>query len=240
VNKEINSRMIMFDRVDRFCAQPEIVLPTGGQTLITELQTTITTLDELGGNQVTGRGERGAGVASRLQTAAELRAILRAIAKVAASLNPVQYPGVAEQFKAPQSNGFAALLNSARATVDRLVPPIRQVFVDRLGQPLLDRLPVLLTQFETNTDLKHAGRDGMVASTAALGFISQRGMAIVRELDPIVTVVLKNKPELLVAWASVSRVERRTNPTAPATTPTATPTAPAPASPSAPAAAPGH
>jgi hypothetical protein len=228
VNKEVYSRTIMFDRVDRFCAQPEIVLPTGGQTLITELQTTITTLDELGGNQVTGRGERGAGVASRQQTAAELRAALREIAKVAKSLNPVQYPGVAEQFNAPQSNGYAALLNAARATVDGLVPPIRTVFVDRLGQPFLDRLPVLLTQFESNTDIKHAGRDEMVASTAALEFVSQRGMAIVRELDPIVTVVLKNKPALLVAWASVSRVERRTNPTPPTAT-TTTPTTPAPA-----------
>jgi hypothetical protein len=237
MNKEIDSRMIMFDRVDRFCAQPEIVLPTGGQTLITELQTINTKLEQLGGNQVTGRGERGAGVATRQQTAAELRALVRAIAKVAASLNPVLYPGVAEQFKAPQSNGYAALLNSARAIVDGLVPPIRAVFIDRLGQPLLDRLPVLLTQFESNTDLKHAGRDEMVASTAALGFVSQRGMAIVRELDPIVTVLLKDKPELLVAWDSVSRVERRTNPTAPATTPTPTPTpAPAPA----PAPAPGH
>jgi hypothetical protein len=87
------------------------------------------------------------------------------------------------------------------------------VFVDRLGQPLLDRLPVLLTQFETNTDLKHAGRDDMVASTAGLEFVSQRGMQIVRELDPIVTTALRNQPELLVTWASVSRVERRLNPT---------------------------
>jgi hypothetical protein len=224
VNKEVNSRLIMFDRVDRFCGQPEIVLPTGAAALITELQTIITTLEELSGDQVSGRGERGAGVASRRQTAAELRTIVRGIAGVAASLNPVQYPGVAEQFTAPRGNAYGPLLSTARAMVDGLVPPIRLVFVDRLGQPVLDRLPILLTQFETNTDLKHAGRDEMVASTAALEFVSERGRQVVRELDPIVTTALRNQPELLVTWASVSRVERRTNPTAPET-----PAAPAPA-----------
>ena len=149
MNKEINSRQIMFDRVDRFCGQPEIVLPTGAEPLITELQTIITTLEELSGDQVSGRGERSAGVASRRQTATELRTIVRGVVNVAASLNPVQYPGVAEQFKAPAGGAYGPLLSTARAMVDGLVPPIRTVFVDRLGQPLLDRLPVLLTQFET-------------------------------------------------------------------------------------------
>src|SRR4029453_9771662 len=130
MNKEINGRGIMFDRVDRFCSQPEIVLPTGGQTLITELQTTITTLEELSGDQISGRGERGAGVASRRQTATELRGIIRAVDKVAASLNPVQYPGVAEQFKGPRGNAYGPLLSTPRAVVAGLVPPIRTVFVD--------------------------------------------------------------------------------------------------------------
>jgi hypothetical protein len=228
MNKEVNSRLIMFDRVDRFCGQPEIVLPTGAAALITELQTIITTLEELSGDQVSGRGERGAGVASRRQTAAELRTIVRGIAGVAASLNPGQYPGVAEQFTAPRGNAYGPLLSTARAMVDGLVPPIRLVFVDRLGQPVLDRLPILLTQFETNTDLKHAGRDEMVASTAGMEFVSERGQQVVRELDPIVTTALRNQPELLVTWASVSRVERRTNPTT-------TPAAPAPATAPAPA-----
>jgi hypothetical protein len=227
VNKEVNSRLIMFDRVDRFCGQPEIVLPTGAEPLITELQTIITTLEELSGNQVSGRGERSAGVASRRQTATELRTIVRAVARVAASLNPVQYPGVAEQFQPPVGNAYGSLLSTARAAVDGLVPPIRTVFVDRLGQPLLDRLPVLLTQFETNTDLKHAGRDDMVASTAALGFVSGRGLQVVRQLDPIVTTALRNQPELMVTWAGLSRVERRTNPTTETTPPT--PPAPTPA-----------
>jgi hypothetical protein len=43
----------------------------------------------------------------------------------------------------------------------------------------LDRLAVLLTQFESNTDTKHAGRDQIVASTAALKLVSSRGLAIV-------------------------------------------------------------
>ena len=228
MNKEVNGRQIMFDRIDRFLGQPEIVLPTGADALITELQTTSTTLEALSGDQVSGRGERGAGVASRRQTANELRAIVRGIAGVAASLNPVQYPGAAEQFKAPRGNAYGPLLSTARAMVSGLVPPIRQVFVDRLGQPTIDRMAILLTQFETNTDLKHSGRDELVASTAALEFVSQRGMSIVRELDPIVITALRNQPELLVTWASVSRVERRTNPTTETTT--TTPPAPAPTS----------
>jgi hypothetical protein len=229
VNKEINSRMIVFDRVDRFCGQPEIVLPTGATALITELQTIITTLDALTGNQVAGRGRRSSGVTSRQQTATELRTALRAIAKVAASLNRVQYPGVSARFRPPVGNGYGALLSTARSMIDGLVPPIRVVFVDRLGQPFLDRLAVLLTQFESDTDTKHAGRDQMVASTAALKLVSGRGLAIVDELDPIVTVALRNKPEMLVVWAGLSRVERRTNPTTVTTPAAPAPTAPAPA-----------
>jgi hypothetical protein len=228
VNKEVISRKVMFGRVDQFCGEPEIVLPPAGVTLRTELGTIITSLEQFGADQVSGRGESSAGATSRQQTAAELRKVVRGVSRVANRLDPEVHPGVAAKFKMPIGSGFETLLSSARSFIGDLVAPLRQVFVDRLGEPYLERLATLVAQFDANTDRKTSGRSEQVESTAGMWESAGRGLAVVKELDGIITELLEERPAKLAAWKSISRVERRTGPTP---TESTTPPPPTPATP---------
>jgi hypothetical protein len=152
----------------------------------------------------------------------ELGAIISAI-------NPKEHPGVAEKFRMPCNNAFEVLIVTARSFVAELVVPLRQLFVDHLGEPYLAELTALVTQFEANTDRKSAGLSDQVESTAGLADAGARGLAIVKQLDAM-EELLANDPARLAAWKSISRVERRTNPTPADPVPAPAPTpAPAPA-----------
>jgi hypothetical protein len=210
------SRKAMFGRVDQFCGEPEIVLPPAGVTLRTELGTIITALEQLGSDQVSGRGERSAGATTRQMTAADLRKKVRGVSRVAGRLNPDLHPGVAEKFRMPRNTAFEVLISTARSFVAELVAPLRLVFVDHLGEPYLASLAALVTQFDTNTDRKSAGLSEQVESTAGLSDAAARGLAVVKQLDAIIVELLASQPAKLAAWKSISRVERRTNPTPPA------------------------
>jgi hypothetical protein len=229
VNKEVISRKIMFGRVDQFCGDPEIVLPPAGVTLRTELGATITALEQLGSDQVSGQGEKSAGATNRQLTAEDLRKKVRGVSRVAGRLNSEVHPGVAEKFKMPRNKAFEVLIITARSFVSELVAPLRAVFADHLGEPYLVELETLVTQFDTATDRKSAGLSDQVESTAGLDDAADRGLKIVKRLDAIMVELLADRPAKLAAWKSISRVERRTNPTAPTTTPTAPAPAPTPA-----------
>src|SRR5687768_16942705 len=101
MHKEVTARQIMFRSVLRFCGKPEFVLPSGGQELVAILQDLSRTIEYLGREQLTGSGQSSASVASRLETARVLRNVLRQITNVAHRLDPVQWPGIAEQFQMP-------------------------------------------------------------------------------------------------------------------------------------------
>jgi hypothetical protein len=220
MNTEIKNREIMVGRVLALLAQPEIVLPIGAQAMVTTLGTLKSDLETFGGGQVAAGAELTGGIVNRVETAKALRADVRTVSNLAKRMDPVQFPGVAGKFQAPRSSSFTALENAARAIVEDMEPPVREIFADRLGQPLLDRIPVLLAQFEVNTGQKNAGRNGRVAATTDLEATAARALALVRELDPIVRSTLRDRPGLLAAWKSASRVERRrSEPAVPSPTP---------------------
>jgi hypothetical protein len=188
----------------------------------------ITTLEQLSSDQVSGRGELSAGATNRQLTAEDLRKKVRGVSRVAARLNPEAYPGVAQKFQMPRNKAFEVLISTARSFVAELVAPLRLVFADHLGEPYLVELATLVTQFDTATDRKSAGLSDQVESTAGLDDAADRGLRIVKRLDAIITELLADKPAKLAAWKSLSRVERRTNPTTQIVT---TPPGSAPATP---------
>jgi hypothetical protein len=209
MTREITNRKTTFDRVDRFCSEPDIVLPPGGQALLAELQAIITQIENYSRDQVSGRGEGSAGTSARFRTAATLRRVMRLVAMVAKRLPKKDYPGLAQRFVVPRSSSFPGLLASARAFVESLTPELRPIFADHLGEAFLDKIPALIAEFEGFTDRKNAGRLEQVTGTAGLSIAAARGLAIVRALEPVMAVVLWDDPAKMVAWKGLSRVERR-------------------------------
>lgn len=240
MNNENSARKVMFGRVDVFLEElqqeqtPALSLTPAGVVLHTALGVVISDLETFSAEQVSGRGEVGAGSVSRQQTAEALKKVVRGVNRVAKRLDPLVHPGVASKFAIPRDGlSFERLLALARSFMTEIGPvgtptvpatPLRTVFADHLGEAYLGRLSTLIAQFDVNTDRKSLGRGEQVASTASLKTVSSRGLAIVKQLDAIVTELLETQPGKLAAWKSLSRVERRT---VAATTPPVVPGAPA-------------
>lgn len=209
MNKRVNHRLTMSENVVHFLLQPEIKLTKGGLKLLQEVINNNALIKELGRNQVSGQGTSSSGVKIRAAAANELRAVLRTIAEAAAGL---EFPdavesGATKQFQMPATKRYLDLLNSARAFAQDLEAH-RDYFVDHLGEEQVARLPALIAQIESATDRKSEGRVDRRNSTVALDLAGKRSLRLVRLLDPIVRVVLRDQPALYATWLNVSRVER--------------------------------
>src|SRR4029434_5089378 len=103
--------------------------------------------------------------------------------------------------------------------------PVQQAFIDRdFPATFVTDLSTLATQFADATGRKYAGRQTLKGGTLGVDQAAEKGLAIVKELNAIVTKKLrKTDPVLLGVWQAASRLEqppRRTS-TSATTTPAA-------------------
>jgi hypothetical protein len=215
--------METFDRVGDFGDTPGLPANPLATTLMTETKAVANQMRGQGTDQVSGRGVFRGGAADRQRIAAELRGLVRGLAKVAGSLDAVAFPGIAQEVRGPRSSSYQALLAAARAILQR-VTPIKAAFVDR-GVPadFDDTMNDLIDALEEATQRKSSGLSEQSGGTAGLADAAKRGVKLVKELDAIMTQLLRNSPSLKAAWKTASRIQRDPQPS------TATSTATAPA-----------
>jgi hypothetical protein len=200
--------MEMLDRVGDFGATPGLPANPLATTLMAQIKAVADQMRGQGTAQVSGRGVFRGGTADRRRIAAELREHVRGLAKVARSLDPVAFPGVAQEVRGPRSSSYQALLAAARAILQR-VTPIKAAFVDR-GVPATfdETMNDLIDTLEEATQRKSSGLSEQSGGTAGLADAARRGVALVNELDAIMTHLLRNSPSLMAAWNTASRIQR--------------------------------
>jgi len=145
-------------------------------------------------------------------------------------MNPETAPVPAEQLQRPASESYQALLDTAASFVAVLTPmAVQQAFIDRdFPATFVTDLATLATQFAGATGRKYAGRQTLKGGTLGVDQAAEKGLAVVKELNAIVTKKLRTTdPVLLGVWKAAARLEqppRRTTGEE-----TSTPPSPAPA-----------
>lgn len=82
-------------------------------------------------------------------------------------------------------------------------------FIKRgLPATFLDDLNDDIAAFEEALTQRTQGRETHVNATATIDDLIERGMKIVRQLDPIMRNLFEDQPGKLAAWLSASHVER--------------------------------
>jgi hypothetical protein len=227
MNATITRRLEAMDRAKQFILDHPFAPPVPrADVLDTNITTAATTLRERGSDQALGRVSFRAGVDERAALANALRLTMRDINETASKLDPAVFPGVRMLFRMPNSNGFQALINSARAFVEAVVP-IKTAFVER-GFPAAfeEALVLQIDAVEAAVLRKYRGLQLQRAGTTELELVARAGMAAVRELGAIVRCRYRaGNPWLYETWKSASRpqsapraTEGETSAAAPAST----------------------
>lgn len=175
-----------------------------------------------GTTQSTGKGAAQAGASAKRAARVDLREKMAAVRDTALALEEVT-PGVSANFRIPRTNGDQALMSAARAFV-AAATPLKNEFLQReMPATFLEDLTAAVTRFENSLNEKNASTEKRITATAAINSGLERGLKLVRELDPIVNNKFRGDAATLAAWASASHVARPPKKAAPQKTTATTP-----------------
>lgn len=160
-----------------------------------------------GTTQSSGKGAAQASTSAKRVARKDVREKMVAIRETARALEEVM-PGISSNFRVPHGNGDQALINSARAFV-AAATPIKNEFLQReMPATFLEDLTTAVAGFESAVNEKNTSTEKRITATAAISASLERGLKLVRELDPIVRNKFRSDPATLAAWESASHVER--------------------------------
>jgi hypothetical protein len=191
--------------------------------LFDSLSQVITELETHAGAQSSGLTTARQSTGSKTVARDELERDLTAISRTARSISQTM-PGVEQKFRFIRNQKDQELLTAARmVAADAL--PLKAEFIKRgLSANFLDDLDDDINVFEEALTQRAQGTTTHVNATAAIDDLIERGMKIVRELDPIMRNIFEDNPGGLAAWISASRVERAPRRTTQPEPPPASPT----------------
>jgi hypothetical protein len=158
--------------------------------------------DQSGGVEVYHNGTR-----LRAKAASDLRERLLEIARLARTLDHSEAGKLA---RVTASRGYYALRANAGAFL-KVLPDLAQEFIDReFPEDFVEDLQRHIDRFDAATDIQRTGGTMRISGTAGLYAVSRRGMAIIMELDAILSRLLKHSdPGLYGAWKAAAHVERQ-------------------------------
>lgn len=184
-------------------------IPPRAIDLIAEAATVATALRLAFDRQVSGNATERGGTTHRNQLKRALLEAMRIINRIARTLDPVVYPMARDHFRMPDSRSFTNLIATAHAFAAH-AQSLTQDFIDR-GRPasFIADLRALASQVEAIAQVKHVGRQTQVGGTAGIEAHARRGIAIMRELDAILSPLLAADPAKLATWKSAAHLDRR-------------------------------
>jgi hypothetical protein len=192
--KTINE-LDMLKRVSRFIIEHPIAPATPRFTALAgEINSAITAIEAAAEDQTGGNGEASGGTASKREKAAELFAFLKGLARTARALDRTAHPGVAEQFRLPNSRTYEALAAATRAAITAATP-LEAAFVDHaMPATFIADMEALLTQFEAASSRKVDGTLTQISGTNGLMVRAAKGVSAARKMDALVRNHFRNDP----------------------------------------------
>jgi len=175
--------------------------------LSAELTTTTTALQDYGEAQSTNRsGFRGA-VQNRKLLRDDTLEAMRELNKIARALPKVAFPQAREFFRMPRSQSYANVSAGARSFATH-ADEMEAAFIER-GRPatFVADLRAQATALDAVRNAREGGRTGWVGATAGIEEATREGIAILRELDAIITPLIEDDVELLAKWKAAVHIE---------------------------------
>lgn len=214
----------MFRRLRDFDAAHDTLFPPGtlGRDLFDGIAGVINDLEGLGATEFDGRGTRREATAGKAVAKADIREDLGIFRRTARGMESVS-PGLEEKFRLPRNPDDHDILNAARAALAAAEEHKAEFLRREVQERVYQDLAANVAAFDAAVANQNTGLDGSKTAGGMIDAAIERGLAKLRELDPIVRNKLHNNPALLAAWLSAKRIERaprRNN----ATTPPAPPT----------------
>jgi hypothetical protein len=178
----------------------------GGQ-LFAAISAVVEELEEYAAAQSAGGGAARSSTQEKRKARESVRRKMSAISSTADSMES-EFPGAAKRFRLPRNNGDQVLINSARAFLEAATP-LKEDFLRReLPATFLEDLTAAIAAFETAVNNQNLNNERRVSATAAIREAVERGVKLVRKLDPIVRNKYRDDEAKLAAWESAKHVER--------------------------------
>jgi hypothetical protein len=131
---------------------------------------------------------------------------MRVLNRIARGLNKTEFPELREQFRMPRSRSFAGITAQARAFATNAAAQ-EAVFTDRgLPAGFVAAFTTKVDAAEEAVEARNTGLINRAGATAGLKAKGRRGVEILRELDGIMGVALRNNPVLFGAWKVARRI----------------------------------
>lgn len=190
------------------------ILNTSATPLVPQVKAVITSVNTLYAHQVTGNGGKRGAVSDQRAIAKGLRQTLRDITATARVLaKKAAHPGLADELHFPLGRSYAALLAAADSFVEVLgTGTLKTQFVARgFAATFLEDLTAQAAAFRAANERKYGGLGKQVQNTAAIGKAIRDGIAIIRDLDAILSPQLrKTDLALYNRWKGAIHIETRT------------------------------
>lgn len=223
MNDYVRHLMEMFEGVEQFGKKPELDLTPKLTGLFGQVTTRLTAMRAFAAGQTGGNGDFREHSTERFFLSRGIFTTLRDMEEIAKGMEVDGDAGILDQFRLPKSRAYQSILAAARSFVTNATP-LSAAFIER-GMPatFIADLEAQITAFDTATSGKSEGKGDRVGSTAILTIHGREGLKAVQQLRGSMRVLLRNSPDLLAAWNSISRVQRAL-PKEPQTPPEPTPT----------------
>ena len=146
---------------------------------------------------------------------------LRHINKIARALNKVAFPNARENFRMPRSRSNANVAATARSFATH-GEAMAQELINR-GRPatFVADLRAQATALDAAANARQTGLQLQVGATVGIAEKAREAVAILRELDAIITPLIEGDAALLATWKSAVNIENdpQRNPEKPANPP---------------------
>ena len=195
-------------RVRVYGATHKSSFPAGsrGAQLFASLESVITELQTLSGNQASRTALAREITTSKSLARESLTEELEAISLTAKAM-AVTKPGLDDKFPMPRNPADQVLLASARGFA-KDAALLKAEFIDfDMPADFLEDLDAAIGAFEAALSDRHTTRHSRVETTAAMDSVLDRGIAIVKQLDAVMTNKFRDDDALLLGWSSARRTE---------------------------------
>ncbi len=223
-------RYHMLTRVSAFGASHRDLFPDDGAggRLFAALSTAVAQLGTHITARATGEGTAREGAISKAGARDALRQSLEAIARTALALG---MPELAGSFRLPGVRSDQELATAAKAFGERAAPLEAQLVDHGLPDTFLADLQSARDAFDQASMRRFNARQAGTVALSNIDRALEAAQTTVGRLDAVVANTLRDRPELLAAWASARKVTRvrasatreSASPAAPASPATGTP-----------------
>lgn len=207
-NYEIN-RYHMFINIRQFLTVNAADFPAAsvGAAQLAEIAAVIIRLEDLGARQTSGMTAAGLGYLGKDTAREALRDALMDIARTARSME-FEFPGIAKQFRMPQSATDQRLVATAKVFIESIDRYYSEFVRYGLDEDFAVDLARAIDAFEASRTAPSVARDTHVAATAEISAAVRRGMTAFKILDGVVKNTYRHNVGQLAAWTAASHIER--------------------------------